>query len=52
MLEEERDLLIDGMQTSIRKIGHELLKSNELTLKITGNPSKEIDKRRQETEKL
>ena len=48
LLEEERDLLIDGMQSSLAKIAQEVLKSNELTLKITGKPSLELEVRRQE----
>ena len=52
MLDEERDLLIDGMQTSLIKIGREILKANDLTLKITGSPSIELDSSRQEAVKL
>ena len=48
MLEEERDLLIEGMQRSIEKIAQEVLKSNEMTLQITGKPSIELETRRQE----
>ena len=45
-------MVIDGMQTSISKIGEEILKNNELTLQITGNLSTELEARRREIQKL
>ena len=40
------------MQTSLIKIGNEILKANELTKSITGKASPVLEKRRQEAVKL
>ena len=48
LLEQERKLVTEGMETSIQKIALEVYKSNELTQKTTGKPSKELVKRMQE----
>ena len=45
LTEDERKLLTEGMEISIDKISYEVLKSSNLTKKITGHQSEEVFKR-------
>ena len=48
IVEEERKLLTEGMETSIEKIAFEVYKSNQLTQQITGKSSEELVTRMKE----
>ena len=49
LTEEERDLLVDGMQTSITKIAEEVNKSKDISIDVTGIISDELKVRLEET---
>ena len=48
LIEDERKLLTEGMETSIEKIAFEVFKSNQLTQQITGKSSEELVTRMKE----
>ena len=49
LTEDERDLLVDGMQTSITKIAEEVIKSKEISMSVTKTISDELAARLEET---
>ena len=52
MSEEERKLLIEGMEQSVKKIQHEILKALKHTKKITDTPSERLVAHMKEVETL
>ena len=48
LIEDERKLLTEGMETSIEKIAYEVYKSDQLTRQITGKSSEELVERMKE----
>ena len=50
LIEDERKLLTEGMETSIEKIAYEVFKSNQLTHQIIGRSSEELVERMKEIE--
>ena len=52
MSEEERKLLIEGMEQSVQKIQFEILKAIKHTKKITNAPSERLVARMKEIETL
>ena len=49
LTEDERDLLVDGMQSSISKIAEEVIKSKEISMSVTQTISDELAVRIEET---
>ena len=49
LTEDERDLLVDGMLTSITKIAEEVIKSKEISMNVTKTISDELATRLEET---
>ena len=47
--EEERKLIVEGMQESLAKVATEIKQSLDLSMEVTGNPSENLQKRLQET---
>lgn len=48
--EDERKLLIEGMEISIEKIAYEIYRSNQFIQQITGSPSAELVQRMKKIE--
>ena len=49
LTEDERELLVDGMQTSITKIAEEVIKSKEISMSVTKTISDRLANRLEET---